>query len=477
MNVKRLASIDLRSLAAFRIMLGVMVCWDQFFALRGVAIFFSDDGVMPRLTMLRDYHGDPSYWCLHLIGGSVPVLSALLLLGIAAGMAVSLGWRTRWSVLLAWVLTISLQNRNPMVLHAGDIVLRMLLFWGLFLPLGACWSLDARDAPRKLDNPHFSIGSLAALMQVAFIYFFTGALKTGDDWLVNRSAVYEVLMADQFVRTPGLWLLPHEDLCKVLTVGVLWLEKYMPFLLFIPWRTHWWRIGIIVSMWLMHLGFYICIRVGPFPMLMATAWLLYVPGETWDWLGQRWKRLALPEKADVPAKRWSWQRIIAGSFCAVCLGIVLLWNLWSVNPQRFSVGPNKVLNTLAQVLRIDQRWHMFAPTAWINDGWFVLDAELYNGSHIDLLRDGRPLSFDKPYRISSEWPDWKWHKFQFNLLDDRHSGLRRPFGDYLASEWSRKHPRVRNWTFWFMREETLPHYQVVKPEKIELARNPMFVTK
>ena len=32
-----------------------------------------------------------------------------------------------------------IDNRNPLVIDGGDDFLRMLLFWGLFLPLGARW--------------------------------------------------------------------------------------------------------------------------------------------------------------------------------------------------------------------------------------------------------------------------------------------------------------------------------------------------
>ena len=44
--------------------------------------------------------------------------------------------------LVAWLLMLSLHNRNPVVLNAGDVYFRVLLCWGLFLPLAARCSLD-----------------------------------------------------------------------------------------------------------------------------------------------------------------------------------------------------------------------------------------------------------------------------------------------------------------------------------------------
>jgi len=48
---------------------------------------------------------------------------------------------------ISWFLLISLQNRNPIVLQGGDILLRMLAFWAMFVPLNAYFSLD-----RALDT-------------------------------------------------------------------------------------------------------------------------------------------------------------------------------------------------------------------------------------------------------------------------------------------------------------------------------------
>jgi hypothetical protein len=51
-------------------------------------------------------------------------------------------WKARWSTLLASVLLVSLDNRNPLILNAVDSYFRMLLFWSLFLPLGARFSVN-----------------------------------------------------------------------------------------------------------------------------------------------------------------------------------------------------------------------------------------------------------------------------------------------------------------------------------------------
>ncbi len=476
--ISRLAAIDLRSLAAFRICLGALLFWDHLHGFKDAWLFYTDDGVLPR-TLFLSVFAQGSQWSLHLLGGSVLIERVLLAAGMLAAGAVAAGWRTRMSLAVVWVLTISLHTRNPAILYGGDTALRMLAFWGLFLPLGARWSMDARRTSFGEPDPHVSMAALALMLQVAMIYWFTAILKYGVEWTRDGTAVYYVLMADQFVRTPGIWLLPHEDLCRWLTFGVWWLELLGPFFAFIPWRTTWFRIGVMMSMWLLHLGLALCLRIGCFPYIMMTCWLPFVPAVVWDWLG--WGRKAQPDgdpdasmagRGERPFRHAAQHAVV---FAA--LGIVLIWNLWTVAPDRWSSWLPRPVRAVVDVLRIDQNWALFAPTPITDDGWMILDAELYDGTHIDLLRDGQPASYAKPRSIHSEYPDWKWHKLQVNLVSDGFAALRKPFGDALARRWclGDAHPKVRNWTLWFVREETLPHRLAYAPQKIELARNALFI--
>ena len=73
----------------------------------------------------------------------------------------------------SWVLLTSLQVRNPLICYEADTLLALLLFWGAFLPLGACWSVDARGKDPPPPGTHVrSGGSVALVLQVAFVYVF-----------------------------------------------------------------------------------------------------------------------------------------------------------------------------------------------------------------------------------------------------------------------------------------------------------------
>ena len=126
------------------------------------------------------------------------------------------------------------------------------------------------------------MASLALLLQVACIYWFTAILKYGNEWTRDGTALYYVFSADQFVRGLGRWLLGWPDVCRWLTLGTWWLEMLGPFIAFIPMRTPWWRLVVVAAMMSLHLGIALCMSLGMFPWVMMLAWVPFLPSMFWD---------------------------------------------------------------------------------------------------------------------------------------------------------------------------------------------------
>ena len=57
-----------------------------------------------------------------------------------------------------------------MVNDHGDLVLRLLLFWSIFLPLGAKFSVDEIKKGKSFETEFFSVGTMALILQICFIY-------------------------------------------------------------------------------------------------------------------------------------------------------------------------------------------------------------------------------------------------------------------------------------------------------------------
>src|SRR5262245_64238108 len=100
------------------------------------------------------------------------------ILFVAAGvsaLALLVGHRTRLATIASWLLFTSLNTRNPMVVLGADVLLRVVLFWAMFLPLGARYSVDrAWLGATKDSRPRvLSAATVAYLLQIVLVYWFT----------------------------------------------------------------------------------------------------------------------------------------------------------------------------------------------------------------------------------------------------------------------------------------------------------------
>lgn len=293
-------SLDLRSLALLRIGLGTVLVVDLINRGLWLRAHYTDFGVMPRPALL-DTVWDSAWLSIHLSSGAFWPTAALFLIAGAFAIALVVGYRTTIASVVSWFLLISLQARNPMVLQGGDIVLRLAMFWAIFLPLGARWSVDAALDPEgeptgATANRYVSVATLAYVAQLGYIYLFAALLKDSPEWRTEFSAAYYALSLDQF-RTPigdWLWRQP-EAVLEVLTMVTFGLEAYgwgllLAPLLTLPFfeRSHaFWRLVAVALFVGMHMSFAVTMRLGLFSYIVSVAWLALLPGWFWEQLADR----------------------------------------------------------------------------------------------------------------------------------------------------------------------------------------------
>ena len=131
---------DLRSLAALRIVLALIVLLDLFGRAQNLRAHYSDDGVLSRRLLIEELN--EWRWSVNLANGTLAFQTLAFAVAAVAAVGMLLGYRTRLMTIIVWVMVVSIQVRNPMVLSGADTLLRLLLFWSMFLPLGAWWSID-----------------------------------------------------------------------------------------------------------------------------------------------------------------------------------------------------------------------------------------------------------------------------------------------------------------------------------------------
>lgn len=286
--LRRAYSLDLRSLALFRIGLALVILGDLFFRSFDLTAFYTDWGVLPRAALL-DKFAPADRFSIHLISGQPTFERALFLVAAFFALMLLLGVKTRFSAIASWFMLVSLQNRNPEILQGGDVYLRQLAFWAIFLPLGALYSVDsalntAHSEPDSAKDKysHFSIPGIALMLQIAFVYMFAVFLKTGSAWHDEHSAVYYALSIQQMSTPVGHFLLHFPKLLPWLTRGSLIHEGTIPILVLIPFFFGPLRTLAVLLILLLHAALGFSIRLGHFPWIAAVAALPLLPGWFWQ---------------------------------------------------------------------------------------------------------------------------------------------------------------------------------------------------
>lgn len=429
-----LCGIDIRSLALFRIGLAIILLVDITIRLQDIDGHYTDDGVLPRSVLLNHF-ADTWHVSLHLMNGTWLFQLFLFILEMGFSLALLVGYRTRLATIALWTLTISLQTRNPLVLQGADDVLKMLLFWGMFLPLGAYWSVDQwKGRITRISHQIASPATIALLLQICFIYWFSAFLKTDASWRQEGSAVWYALTNEFFATSIGLALLDYPNLLKGLTFSTLYLELFGPFFAFSPfWTSQFRTVTAIVFISFHLLALNMTMDLGIFPYVCAVGWIVFFPGWFWD-------RMLKLNISNINSDRYRSNAIT--SFLAILfLAYIFTWNLKSVYtlslpPKAYAVG---------SFLRLDQLWNMFAPFPLKEDGWYVIPAKLRNGKEVDLFKEGEAVCWEHPKYCAKEYKNDRWRSFMMNILFDESNGIMLSnYASFLCREWNETHSYEEN---------------------------------
>lgn len=405
--------IDLRSAALLRIALAAAILWDTTQRLSERVAFYTEQGVLPANTLLaiwgRRTYLSPLFHLSPYPEAIALFFGALMLASIAFG----LGYRTRASGFLCWLLLVSIQIRNPLAAAEGcDKFLPQMLLLAVLLPLGARWSLDARRRPvPQTATRTLSAASAAVILQLCVLYWVTGWMKTGDTWR-DGTAVYYALNLDYWVLPFGVWLRDHATATMLATWGTLWLERLGPLLAFTPIAVGPVRTALAAVFFVFHLSLASALNVGPFPIYTLVAWPALLPAWFWDVLlprvSARARRLAAapPRRENLPAPLAV--QIAASALLALMFVQGLVYTSVVVVDGRSAFA--RGLDQLGRVLRFNQNWKMFTPDPPPRDVWPVLIGQLADGRLVDALNGG-PAMLEKPELLSAAFPSFRWRLY------------------------------------------------------------------
>jgi len=277
-------SIDVRALALFRITIGLLLLCDLFNRGLHLEAFYTDLGVLPRGPYLSEF-ANASHWSLHLFSGEFYWQALLFIIHAIFALSLTLGYQTRISCFVCWVLLVSLHSRNPVVLQGGDVLFRQLYFFAIFLPLNVRFSIDSALHPNLnwYSSSFTSIATAGLLMQTASVYFFTAILKMDPHWF-DGTAVYYAIHLDIFTTPLGNFIRELDWSHSSLTYGTLGWEFLGVFLVFSPYgNLSVLRLLSITLFTLMHLGFFFSMELGLFPFISICSWIPFLPASFFNY--------------------------------------------------------------------------------------------------------------------------------------------------------------------------------------------------
>ncbi len=323
-KLEEILGLDLRSLGLFRVCLAGVVLADLITRFTSLVPHYTNEGILP-LWSAAKISPSPFYWSFFSLSGNPLFVTLLFGVAIAIALLLLVGYRTRLATIATWAMIVSLHNRNPLILFAADDVLRAILFWSMFLPLGATYSIDSalNTNPDPLPKRIFSAATFAFMVQICYIYMWSAAFKTkSETWWPDGTAVYYALSYDQYVTAFGRFLLSLPlSLQKLFTFSALIFEWVGPLMIFIPFRNTFFKCLAIVSFITLHISFGLSFHLGIFPFLSISHWLALIPSAVWDFLR---KKIQTPEREGL--------RINYDRECGFCKKIVYLLRTFLVLP-------------------------------------------------------------------------------------------------------------------------------------------------
>lgn len=216
------------SIALMRIVFGVTLLAWTVSLMVDADDFFARDGLVPPAAGASDVW---RYVQLDTLTGAWVALAVLTI----AAIAITVGFRPTWFLLVAFVLLVAIQRRNPLILNSGDLVLRNFALLLALCPTSAALSVDRwlrygraalRTAP--LVAPW---GLRLIQLQVMVIYFFAFWSKYGETWR-QGTAVSTALRLDDLRRiAPPGFMIENIYVVAALTWGALAIELALALLL------------------------------------------------------------------------------------------------------------------------------------------------------------------------------------------------------------------------------------------------------
>jgi hypothetical protein len=414
--------IDTRTLAVFRVFVGLLIIADLLLRARSFSRFYTDSGVTPRwLAMAMSHENAFSFYHL---STDPAVIGALFVVQGLIALQLILGYKTRIATVLSFLFVISLDHHNPLVLSHADVLFRLLVFWAIFLPLGERWSVDAVHRNREPREYVVNAATALILLQMVYMYVYNGYHKSQSELWTSGEATILIMGLDNTTYFLGEFMRNFPTLLQYGGLTWYYMLVFGWLLVLLQGRT---RMLLVAMFMAGHASFIFTVRIGAFSFVAIAGLTLFFQAQFWDdarsliryldlerarfvslradlsRLGRRVPNPRFDSESQVRGKTFVYDVFISVIVITVVLvAVVSLAQIGGVVEE--DLDHDREIENVATGLAIDQpNWTVFAPTPRTTDRYYVFPAETTEGELIDVYNH-RPLSYDRrtvSYRSSS----------------------------------------------------------------------------
>lgn len=283
-----------------RILLGALTFVSLALTLTVFSDFYTPDGYAPN-RMIESYlrYSSDIVWIgtpmefrlpfevprLTLLGGEPAAVWTLTvyLATMAAAVLFTIGKWTRAAGFALAIGLMSIHTRNPLIIHSGDTLLRLCIFYLAFSPCGRMYSLDARR--RASGNPASEVAGAEGLVrvtsqrliqyQVAMVYLFTAWWKFFGTFWMDGTATWYPAQMHEFHRFPLPAFLERQPFVMIETYGTLAVEIALGTLVF--WKPA--RKWVLILGLLMHAYIEYHFNIPMFAFIICSTYIVFYEGE------------------------------------------------------------------------------------------------------------------------------------------------------------------------------------------------------
>ncbi len=278
---------DPASVGMFRIFLGILILSMFICSYFNWYRFYGSDGIISlhESGLERQYQ---SVWSVFYWTEGKINIEVYWWIGLLSSVAFILGFKTRLATIILYILFSSMIHRNNYITNGDDLVVRMLLFYSCFSPLGYSLSLDSFlkkrfSAAAEVEQLPMIWSIRSMQINILLIYIISLPNKLADDvaWW-NGEAIYLTVVNTMWGRRPSPYfpdLFYNWDclLSKISTYGTIFVEGGFPILVWFR-KTKLIAIVLIASL---HIGIaFLVPNVLFFTLAMACSFWVFVPPET-----------------------------------------------------------------------------------------------------------------------------------------------------------------------------------------------------